>query len=100
MSNSRTRQINYKQRYTQWEAFDLCHHKVRAALSAALTEYDTVAVLNYQRKHGLAAALDWIKLGNYAEAKRPWIKARGIKGTKGYVPAVPNACVTLNLRPL
>jgi hypothetical protein len=100
MANSRSRTINYTPRYTQWEAFDLCHWTVRAALTRAVISFDTVAVLNYQKKHGARAAIDWIALGNHNEAKRYWIKPRGVPGTKGYVPGIENPCVTLKLRPL
>lgn len=100
-SNSRSgRTINYTPRYTQWEAFDLLHPRVRDALQRAVIEYDTVAVLNYSRKHGADAAIRWIAQGNASEAKRDWIRARGVKGRKGYVPAMPNPCVTLKLKPL
>lgn len=70
------------------------------ALAGAVTEFDTAAVYRYQRKHGVAEAVAWISLGNRAEAKRLWIPARGVKGTKGYRPAVPNPCQTLGLSPL
>lgn len=101
MGNYRTgRMLTYKPRYSQWEAFDLCHPRVREALSLAVTSYDNVAVLNYSRKHGADAAIRWIEQGNRSEAKRDWIRARGVKGKKGYVPAMPNPCVTLKLKPL
>jgi hypothetical protein len=100
MANHRYASVTYKPRYGQWEAFDLCHPDVREALNNALTVFDTNAMLRYQRQHGVAATLRWIGVGNREEAKRPWIKARGVKGTKGYVPAVPNSCVALGLRPM
>jgi len=99
MSNTRYGRY-YKPRYSQLEAFDLCHPEVREALNLAVIAFDTNSVLRYQKKHGVAEAVRWVALGNYAEAKRPWIMARGVKGTKGYVPAMPNPCVTLNLPPL
>ena len=100
MSNSRTRAINYTPRMSQLEAFDLCDAAVRGALASAVAEFDTCAVLRYQRQHGVAATLRWISSGNRSEAARPWIPARGVKGTPGYRPAMPNPCVVLGLRPL
>lgn len=100
MANSRTRSVNYTPRMQQWEAFDLCSLELREALNAAVIAFDTYELLRYERKHGTAAAIEWVALGNRNEAKRFWIKPRGVPGSKGFVPGVPNPCVTLGLRPL
>ena len=50
MSNSRTRKINYKPRYTQMEAFDLLPALIRAALREGPQEWDTAALLREYRR--------------------------------------------------
>lgn len=100
MRNSRTTSVNYTPRLGQWEAFDLCPPEVREALTLAVISFDAGAAYRYSKKHGPAATVRWIEQGNLAEAKRPWIPPRGVKGTKGYRPGLPNPCVTLRLRPL
>lgn len=100
MANARSRSVSYTPRMQQWEAFDLCSPELREALANAVTLFDTYAMLRYERKHGTSAALRWVRQGNRAEAQRYWIKPRGIPGSKGFVPGVPNPCVTLGLRPL
>lgn len=50
MSNSRTRRISYKPRFTQMEAFDMLGPETRAALREGPQEWDTGSILRRRDK--------------------------------------------------
>lgn len=61
MSNARTRSVNYKPRYTDQEAYDLCPPQVRKALDEAVTAWSSAAALRHSKKYGWKRTVQWLR---------------------------------------
>lgn len=72
MKNTRTRRINWKPRYTQFEAYDLLPPDVQKALQEGPTQWDTCSVLRHYRKLLRQGKLPCVAEEATAELVRSW----------------------------
>ena len=100
MGNHRTRSINYTPRMTDAAAYEKLWPEVREALQGGVMSWSSYALYRYQQKHNLAETLALLAYWNSHEAKRPLIAAKGVKGSKGYVPPVPSTVISCRVKPL
>lgn len=70
------------------DAFEACHVLVRDALRTSVFAWSSAAALNYQRKHGTAATVEWLRRGDDATIRSKW------------APGVKSPCISCRVRPL
>lgn len=73
MANSYRRNINYKPRMSDFEAYELLPIEVRNEIKNGCIDYDAYALLRRCKKIGVAATVKSIQSSNIAWAKKPWI---------------------------
>lgn len=76
-------------RLSEEEAFELCHPDVREALRSCVFSWSTAGALNYQRKHGSAATVAWLRDGDMTAIRR-----------QGWTKGVKSPCISHRVKPL
>jgi len=100
-ANGPRRNLRYKPRLTDQQAYDLLPADIRQALREAVISFDALWFLNRLKKGTSASILvASIRRASREWAAKPLIPAKGIKGRAGYVPAVQSTYTELGVTPL